>query len=122
MLSPELLMGIAGKITDLPANDPGVQEALAFAVEQYNQDRGDSPNYFKVVRVLMAQSQVETWVNYSLLTQLVKTTCKKIASWKPTYQYIQKCKRLREKQEKPNCFFKVRQVLSKMELAVTSCK
>ncbi|XP_070807384.1 cystatin-like [Pituophis catenifer annectens] len=122
MLSPELLMGIAGEIFDPPITDKGVQEALAFAVEQYNQDRRDSPNYFKVVRVMMAQSQVETWVNYSLLTQLVKTTCEKIASWKPTYQYIQKCKRLPGKKEKPNCFFKVRQVLSKMELTVTSCK
>ncbi|XP_060538506.1 cystatin-like [Pantherophis guttatus] len=57
MLSPELLLGIAGSLSDVPVTDPGVQEALAFAVEQYNQERRECVNYFKQLRLLKALSQ-----------------------------------------------------------------
>ncbi|KAG8146660.1 hypothetical protein E2320_013780 [Naja naja] len=103
MLCPQLLLGIPEDFSDLPANDPGVKKALAFVVEQYNQDREDSANYFKVLSVLKAQSQANSRDEYRLTVDFVKTRCEK--SRKMKYKRIQKCKVLQENPElSAGCF------------------
>ncbi|XP_070807604.1 cystatin-1-like [Pituophis catenifer annectens] len=108
MLSPELLLGIAGNLSDVPVTDPGVQEALAFAVEQYNQERRECVNYFKQLRLLKALSQVETRDEYHLKVEMVKTRCGKKACCKLSYKRIQMCELVRGNPEKRNCYFIVR--------------
>lgn len=59
-LAALLTVGLAqvpGGVTDISANDEGVQAALKFAMEEYN--KGTSDQYlFKVEEVIKAQVQV----------------------------------------------------------------
>ncbi|XP_060538612.1 cystatin-like [Pantherophis guttatus] len=123
MLSLELLLGMPEDLSNVPVTNPGVRKALAFAVEQYNQDREDSANYFKQLRVLKAQSQVDKRDEYHLKVELMKTECKKNANKTKTYKKIQKCKPLQGNQERPTCYFKVipGSPPNEMNLAISTC-
>lgn len=60
LMLPSVLLqevGIPGGISPVPVTDEGVQQAAAFAVEQYNERNGKA-NYFKELRIMKAQSQV----------------------------------------------------------------
>nr|Q6T6T4.1 RecName: Full=Bitiscystatin; Short=Cystatin; Flags: Precursor [Bitis gabonica]AAR24527.1 cystatin [Bitis gabonica] len=87
--------------------DPEVQEAAAFAVENYNA-QSTNDNYFKARRIVEAQSQVVSGVKYYLKMELAKTTCKKIAGKPKLYQEIQNCNLPPEnQQEEITCHFEV---------------
>uniref|UniRef100_A0A2D4LIF6 Cystatin domain-containing protein n=1 Tax=Micrurus spixii TaxID=129469 RepID=A0A2D4LIF6_9SAUR len=122
MLSPELLMVNTEYLYDAPYDDPGVKEALAFAVEQYNLNREDSANYFKVFRVLKTQWKI-IQVEYHFMVDLVKTRCKKKVGKIKKYKKIQQCKQLPGNQERPNCYFAVvpGTVPFEMQFKITAC-
>ncbi|XP_032090211.1 cystatin-1-like [Thamnophis elegans] len=103
MLSPELL----GYFSDTPVTDPEVQVFLAVAVEQYNQDRSDSANYYKVLSLMKAQYKVGASMELHLKVDFVKTTCEKRAGRLP-YRKIQECEELPGNQEIRTCTFKVK--------------
>ncbi|XP_032090213.1 cystatin-like [Thamnophis elegans] len=90
MLSPELLMGNPRGLFDVSLSYPGVQKALAFVVEAYNQKRIDIANYFKLRGVLTAQAQVKNGKirRYRFKLELVETTCEKKTNTL-TYKKIQ---------------------------------
>ncbi|XP_060538618.1 cystatin-like [Pantherophis guttatus] len=102
-----LFLGTPEDLCDLPVTDPGVEKALTFALVQYNRFRRKDANYFKVLRVLKAQSQVETRYEYHLTVELVETTCEKSACCKLSYKDIQMCEQFPGNQEKQTCYLKV---------------
>lgn len=60
MMLPSVLLqevGVPGGLSPVPVTNEGVQEAAAFAVEQYN-ERSENANYFKELSIVRAQSQV----------------------------------------------------------------
>ncbi|KAK9391303.1 cystatin-1-like [Crotalus adamanteus] len=61
LILPTVLLqevGMPGGLSPASVTDEGVQNAAAFAVEQYN-ERSDNTNYFKVLRIVKAQIQVQ---------------------------------------------------------------
>ncbi|XP_066553122.1 cystatin [Amia ocellicauda] len=68
--------GIPGGITPADLSDPGVQDALKFAVSEYNNARKD--NFAsKVLKVVDAMQQVVAGINYILTVKIARTTCEK---------------------------------------------
>ncbi|XP_039338751.1 cystatin-like [Mauremys reevesii] len=67
---------LAGGLQDVPISDPGVQAAVRFAVEAYNQG-SNSLHYCRAEQVLRARSQVVAGIKYYLTVQLVTTQCRK---------------------------------------------
>ncbi|TFK12085.1 small nuclear ribonucleoprotein F-like [Platysternon megacephalum] len=67
---------LAGGLQEVLISDPGVQEAVRFAVEAYNQ-ASNSLHYSRAERVLRACSQVVAGIKYYLTVQLVTTQCQK---------------------------------------------
>ncbi|XP_060538613.1 cystatin-like [Pantherophis guttatus] len=118
MLSPELLLGIDGCLSDVPVTDPRLQKVLAFSLDLYNRCNHSSMTYFKVLRILGAQWREKTRDEYHVSVELMETTCKKWPHWPYDYEEVQKCEQVPGNQKKLTCYFKVIHALSKMELAV----
>ncbi|XP_039214444.1 cystatin-1-like [Crotalus tigris] len=117
-----LPLGMLQDYPDVPLTDLVVQMSTAFAVQQYNKDRYDSTNYFKELRLLKAQSPVDSPFEYHLTVVLVKTACKKRADKIKSYKKIQQCKALRGNHRQITCAFKVTfRDLVNMKLEVTVC-
>ncbi|MBN3309338.1 cystatin [Amia ocellicauda] len=68
--------GIPGGITPADLSDPGVQDALKFAVSEYNNARKD--NFAsKVINVVDAKIQVVAGKKYYLTVEMGRTSCRK---------------------------------------------
>ncbi|XP_032660271.1 cystatin-POGU1 [Chelonoidis abingdonii] len=67
---------LVGGLQEVPISDPGVQAAVRFAVEAYNQ-ASNSLHYCRAEQVLRARSQVVAGMKYYLTVQLVTTQCRK---------------------------------------------
>ncbi|XP_032090210.1 cystatin-1-like [Thamnophis elegans] len=121
MLCPEQLLGNTEVLSDLPINAPGVRNVLVFAVEQYNKDKIDDGNYYKLKYVLKIQSPVTNRNKYCLMVHMVKTECEKTSE--KSYREIQKCTGLPGLSNNPACFFKIMVGSSpnNMNLAMTAC-
>ncbi|XP_060538521.1 cystatin isoform X2 [Pantherophis guttatus] len=116
---PETYGGLSPK----PVSDPGVQEAAAFAVEEYNALNAHT-HYFKELRIVDAQVQVVSGWLYYLTMELGKTNCEKTGSNRKTYKEIQNCQLSpRAQQENLTCRFEVwsHPWLKKTELTEMSC-
>ncbi|XP_039081427.1 cystatin-C-like [Hyaena hyaena] len=61
---------------DAGVNDKDVQDALKFALREYNKASNDE-NYSRVLRVTGAQRQVVAGVNYFLNVEIGRTKCTK---------------------------------------------
>ncbi|XP_017268388.1 cystatin-like [Kryptolebias marmoratus] len=70
------LSALPGGTTDIDVNDEGLQDALKFAVAEYNRKSNDF-FYFKNMEVVKAQSQVVEGVLYFITVKMGKTTCKR---------------------------------------------
>lgn len=57
LLPLQLTLGIPERFSQVPPKDEGLQKALAFTLPQYNQNRTENANYFKLQRVT-ARSKV----------------------------------------------------------------
>ncbi|XP_027021709.1 cystatin-like [Tachysurus fulvidraco] len=68
--------GLDGAPENADINSPEVQNALSFAVAQYNSE-SDSIYIQKVVKVIKAQVQVVSGVNYIFTVEMANTSCKK---------------------------------------------
>uniref|UniRef100_A0A182C5Z6 Cystatin n=1 Tax=Phalotris mertensi TaxID=1260334 RepID=A0A182C5Z6_9SAUR len=98
---------IPGGLSPRAVTDPDVQQAAAFAVEEYNA-RSSNANYFKGLRVVDAQSQVVAGAKYYLTMELAKTKCEKTAGKLKVYKEIQNCELSPgAQQEKLTCHFQV---------------
>ncbi|KAK9391278.1 cystatin-like [Crotalus adamanteus] len=64
-------------LSNVPFTDSGVKRARAFAVHQFNKEHNGSPNYFKLLRLLTAESPVVPQVEYHLTVVLLETACEK---------------------------------------------
>ncbi|XP_070806791.1 LOW QUALITY PROTEIN: cystatin-like [Pituophis catenifer annectens] len=123
MLPAGMPATIPGGLSPKSVSDPGVQEAAAFAVEEYNALSANG-HYFKGLRVVDAQSQVVAGAKYYLTMELGKTNCEKTGSNRKTYKEIQNCQLSpRAQQENLTCHFEVwsRPWLEKTELTKMSC-
>uniref|UniRef100_A0A6B2F8A0 Cystatin domain-containing protein n=1 Tax=Bothriechis nubestris TaxID=1766655 RepID=A0A6B2F8A0_9SAUR len=112
-----------GGLSPRDVTDPEVQEAAAFAVEEYNA-RSTNGNYFKALRVVEAKSQVVSGAKYYLTMELVKTSCRKTIGNPKVYQEIQNCRLPpRNQQETLTCHFEVwsRPWLKKTLLTKVTC-
>ncbi|NWH79612.1 CYT protein, partial [Piaya cayana] len=69
----EHLLGAPEEIRD-PENDEGLQQALNFAVMEYN--RGNNDRFSsKVVRIISARRQIVSGLNYMVEVEIARTTC-----------------------------------------------
>uniref|UniRef100_A0A8C6LGW7 Cystatin domain-containing protein n=1 Tax=Nothobranchius furzeri TaxID=105023 RepID=A0A8C6LGW7_NOTFU len=68
--------GMPGGLSDIDPNSPDFQEAMNFAVAEYNRHTNDF-YYLKVIRVLSAQSQVVAGENIYMTLILARTPCRK---------------------------------------------
>ncbi|NXX92016.1 CYT protein, partial [Centropus bengalensis] len=71
----EPLVGAPEDIRD-PEKDQGLQEALRFAVAEYNGANNDRFSS-KVVRIISARRQIVSGVNYIMEVEFARTTCLK---------------------------------------------
>ncbi|XP_070622665.1 cystatin-like [Erythrolamprus reginae] len=117
MLSPELLMGNPQAPTVLP--DAEVQKALAFAVEEYNQQI-KCRNYFKQLHLQKAFTQGDTRDEYHLKVEMIKTVCRKTRGRRMNYERIQRCQLPGGNPEKRLCYFKVSPRLPRNETLFTT--
>ncbi|XP_058016564.1 cystatin-like [Ahaetulla prasina] len=116
------IVGIPGGISPIPVTSEGVQEAAAFAVEQYN-ERSNNADYFKELRIVEAKSQVVEGIKYILTVELGKTVCKK-SNGPMAFSEIQKCELVpSDQQKKLTCNFQIwsRPWLKDTELLSTNC-
>ncbi|KAK3553955.1 hypothetical protein QTP70_017450, partial [Hemibagrus guttatus] len=67
---------LVGAPMDADINSPEVQDALRFAVAQYNAE-SKSIYTSQVVKVISVQTQVVAGVNYIFNIEMAETTCKK---------------------------------------------
>uniref|UniRef100_I3JUQ5 Zgc:163030 n=1 Tax=Oreochromis niloticus TaxID=8128 RepID=I3JUQ5_ORENI len=67
---------MVGGLKDADINDEGVQNALNFAIIQYNRDSNDL-YISQVVEVIKVQSQVVAGIKYVITVKMVKTPCRK---------------------------------------------
>ncbi|XP_004635715.1 cystatin-C-like [Octodon degus] len=67
---------IIGGREDVDASDEGVQQAVDFALREYNKVNNDL-HLSHLVRVVRAQQQVVTGMNYYLDLEISRTTCAK---------------------------------------------
>ncbi|KAM3824727.1 cystatin-like [Vipera latastei] len=121
LMLPSVLLqdvGMPGGLFPVSVTEKGVQEAAAFAVEQYN-ERSNNPNYFKELRVVKAQSQVVAGAKYYLTVEIGKTVCEK-SNGPMAFSEIQKCELL---PEKLTCNFQVwsRPWLNENQLTSMNC-
>ncbi|XP_004635712.1 cystatin-C-like [Octodon degus] len=67
---------ILGGLEDVDPSDEGVQQAVDFALREYNKDNNDL-SLSRVVRVVRARKQVVAGMNYYLDVEIGRTTCAK---------------------------------------------
>ncbi|XP_031593531.1 cystatin-like [Oreochromis aureus] len=67
---------MVGGLKDADINDKDVQNALNFAIIQYNRDSNDL-YISQVVEVIKVQSQVVAGIKYVITVKMVKTPCRK---------------------------------------------
>ncbi|XP_039222150.1 cystatin-like [Crotalus tigris] len=101
-----LPLGMPQGLVELRLSDQGVQQAAAFAVQEYNDGRQDAPSFFKKLRVVYAQSPVNFPNVYHLTIALVQTACIKRPGTTMAYVKIQQCP-LFPGQPQVNCYFKI---------------
>ncbi|XP_058892441.1 cystatin-C [Kogia breviceps] len=68
--------GLVGGLFEADVNDTGVQEALSFAIKEYNKQNNDAYQS-RVVRVVRAFKQVVSGMKYFLEVEVGRTTCPK---------------------------------------------
>ncbi|KAB5582072.1 hypothetical protein PHYPO_G00182950 [Pangasianodon hypophthalmus] len=68
--------GLLGGPIDVDVNREDVQSALLFAVAQHNKASNDA-FVSKVSRVIKAQTQVVSGLNYIFTVEMVRTSCRK---------------------------------------------
>ncbi|XP_036100014.1 cystatin-13-like [Molossus molossus] len=68
---------VVKKFQDIPESYVYVQQALWFAMKEYNKASKDK-YLFKVVKVLKSQEQVTDSLDYFLKVKIARTMCKKI--------------------------------------------
>ncbi|XP_039222151.1 cystatin-like [Crotalus tigris] len=101
-----LPLGVPQGLVELRLSDQGVQQAAAFAVQEYNNDQQDAPSYFKKLQVVYAQSPVNFPNVYHLTVALVKTACLKRPGTTMAYVKIQQCP-LFPGHPQVTCYFKI---------------
>ncbi|KAG8516808.1 Cystatin-13, partial [Galemys pyrenaicus] len=69
---------VVRKFQDIPKNYVYVQQALWFAMKDFNRESKDKYT-FKVVDVLKSQEQVTDSLDYFLEVKIARTMCKKIS-------------------------------------------
>ncbi|XP_059934094.1 cystatin-C-like [Mesoplodon densirostris] len=67
---------LVGGLTEADVNEKGVQEALSFAIREYNKLSNDAYQS-RAVRVVRAFKQVVSGMNYFLDVEIGRTTCTK---------------------------------------------
>ncbi|KAF6284219.1 cystatin C [Rhinolophus ferrumequinum] len=73
--SPSKLHRVGG-LLDADVNEEGVQQALNFALSEYNKASNDA-FHSRAMRVVRAQKQVVAGMNYFLDVEIGRTTCTK---------------------------------------------
>ncbi|CAL8257941.1 unnamed protein product [Lota lota] len=73
---PVGMAGMVGGFSDANVTDQGVQDALQFAVVKHN-ERTNDIFLSQVARVISAQKQVVSGMNYKFVVQMGKTACRK---------------------------------------------
>ncbi|KAM9059495.1 cystatin-C-like [Megaptera novaeangliae] len=68
--------GMVGGLMEADVNEKGVQEALSFAISEYNKQSNDAYQS-RAVRVVRAFKQVVSGMNYFLDVEVGRTTCTK---------------------------------------------
>ncbi|XP_036430960.1 cystatin-like [Colossoma macropomum] len=68
--------GMPGAPVDVDLADPGVQDALQFAVAQHNRASNDM-FVSKVSRVISVQKQVVSGMKYIFTVEMARTSCRK---------------------------------------------
>ncbi|XP_044304992.1 cystatin-like [Varanus komodoensis] len=118
-----LLPAQLGGVQDSPVDDPGVQEAAAFAVLAYSK-ASPGPVYFKELRIVKAASQVVEGMKYFLTVEVVSTQCEKKSGVELTEAELQLCPIApRAEQQRYTCHFTVwsRPWLNELQLLGSSC-
>uniref|UniRef100_A0A8C3X2J3 Cystatin domain-containing protein n=1 Tax=Catagonus wagneri TaxID=51154 RepID=A0A8C3X2J3_9CETA len=69
---------VVRKFQDIPESYVYVQQALWFAMKEYNKASQD-PYTFKVAEVLKSQEQITDGLDYLLKVKIARTMCKKIS-------------------------------------------
>ncbi|XP_042522471.1 cystatin-13-like [Dipodomys spectabilis] len=72
--SPEVVR----EFQDIPKNYVYVQQALWYAMKEYNKASGDQYS-FKVLKILKSQEQITDSLEYYLEVNIARTMCKKIS-------------------------------------------
>ncbi|KAI5929884.1 Cystatin-C [Manis javanica] len=67
---------LVGGLMDADVREAGVQQALNYALSEYNQASNDA-YHSRVLRVLRARKQVVAGMNYFLDVEIGRTTCTK---------------------------------------------
>ncbi|NP_001038067.1 cystatin-C [Phacochoerus africanus] len=67
---------LVGGLIDADVNEEGVQQALSFALSEYNKASNDA-YHGRVLRVLRVRKQVVAGMNYFLEVEIGRTTCTK---------------------------------------------
>uniref|UniRef100_A0A8C3WW79 Cystatin C n=1 Tax=Catagonus wagneri TaxID=51154 RepID=A0A8C3WW79_9CETA len=67
---------LLGGLIDADVNEEGVQQALSFALSEYNKASNDV-YHSRVLRVVRARKQVVSGMNYFLDVEIGRTTCTK---------------------------------------------
>ncbi|XP_047459655.1 cystatin C (amyloid angiopathy and cerebral hemorrhage) [Mugil cephalus] len=70
--------GLIGGFRDADIHDPGVQNALVFAVNEHN-SRTNDMYLSRVMEVVSAQTQVVAGIKYVITVKLGRTACRKSA-------------------------------------------
>uniref|UniRef100_A0A8C8WAC4 Cystatin domain-containing protein n=1 Tax=Panthera leo TaxID=9689 RepID=A0A8C8WAC4_PANLE len=81
---------------DADVNDKDVQEALKFALSEYNKASNDE-NYSRVLQVKGAQKQVVAGINYFLDVEIGQTKCTKSEPNKESCPFYEQPDLLRKK-------------------------
>ncbi|XP_019783122.2 cystatin-C [Tursiops truncatus] len=68
--------GLVGGLMEADVNEKGVQEAVSFAITEYNKQSNDAYQS-RAVRVVRAFKQVVSGMNYFLDVEIGRTTCTK---------------------------------------------
>ncbi|XP_039222196.1 cystatin-like [Crotalus tigris] len=101
-----LPLGVPNDLVSLRLSDVKVQQAAAFAVEQYNKGRSDTLTYFKKLRVVYAGSPVNFPNVYLFTAVLVETTCIRLPGTTMAYRKIQQCPQFAGNRQ-VICYFKI---------------
>ncbi|XP_054848844.1 cystatin-like [Eublepharis macularius] len=111
-------VSLVGGLTDHPVSDPETANVAHFAVQAYN-EANDNPLYIREVKLIQAQTQVVSGINYYLTMELAVTECQKSF---PSND-LEKCQ-VPSGAEHWECVFLVwsQPWLNKLELTNSTCK